>query len=670
MVVSSGFAQDLPRDLSLATTMLEQGNAKGALSATENYLVLNSGSEYALAARLLAGRAELALNRAGDALQRGYSVLDAADADSPYRADAHYLIATVHQARGDYAEAAKELVAVLDSNPARNVEEDALAHLDELLDGPAAYRANELMLLARSEGTRRALRHLLPVSAETPTIGVLIPDEDSNWEQADDFLAGIQAALDLWEMDGGDPVTLEIKHVANEPARAVMAARELVREYGVWALIAAGPENLIVPAAVEAQAAGVPVMLPGEGRTALEGIGPSIVRTIADWRLEGELAATYAADVLGLKTFGIVAPFTDRGRETVAGFLSVLEEREDVEVLDQEWYRPEEGVSLAVQFKNLRTIGFRRVFLEELIEEKIAFMDSVANSLDSLGLVEVDARVDSLRWTVVDTLNDKIVLKSQSIDSLTIPDEDFEQAWQQHLIEGRQTIEFKTGQVDSNAIALDVYDGLYLPIEPGTLPFFAPQFAFYEFNTFRFGNSAWHDPAELLRHKQYVQRVIFTTSMFLRAENKAMLDLYGQLSDSLNSAVSQWNVHGYDATRLILCAMTEGGLDKPDADLDIVRKGPLSLAMGLRGMTRAELASGSQVFDDETPVARGLWLMDILGGVASPLVRGLITPDSLANVTPPDWAIPLLPATLDSLARQAELEADSLNTISQPGASE
>jgi Periplasmic binding protein len=652
-------AQPLPRELEQAQRALTIGQPAEALRVAETYLAANPRSDYVLAARLLAGRAELALDRVDDALRRGFSLLDAAGADSPYLADAHYLLATAHEARGNYSDAAKELVATLDANPSVRLQEQALDHLDQLLDGPAAYRANELMMSARGEGTRRMLRRLLPVSANTPVIGLLIPDEESGWEAANDFIAGVEAALAVWELDGGTRVQLEIERVASEPARAVMAARKLVRDYGVWALIMAGPEELTVPAAVEAQAAGVPVLIPGHGRTALEGIGPSVVRTVADWRLEGELAATYAADVLGIKVFGIVAPYTDRGRESVAGFIDVLEQREEVEILDQEWYRPEEGVSLATQFRNLRLIGFKREFREELIAQEIARMDSIASSLDSLGLVEVDARVDSLELTVVDTLAGKIVLLSLPIDSLDMTDEHVEREWEQHLIEARQTIEFKTGNIDSNAIALNAYEALYLPIEPGTLPFLSPQFAFYEFNTIRLGNSAWYQPEELLRHKQYVEKVILTSTMNLQASNGPMLDLYGQVSDTSGSAVEEWHVHGYDATRLILCAMTDGLLDDKElVSREILRKGPLSIAMGLRKLSVAELASGRQMFADDSPVGLGMWLTYVEKGVARPILDGLMIPDSLVNVEPPEWALPFLPAPDDTSDTELLFEED------------
>ncbi len=657
LITGAGFAQPLPQELTQAQRALSVGQPSEALRISESYIAANPRSDYVLAARLLAGRAELALDRVDDALMSGYRLLDAASVDSPYRADAHYLIATAHEARGNHVDAARELVAVLDANPSSSLQEQALDHLDQLLDGPAAYRANELMLAARNEGTRRMLRRLLPVSANIPVIGLLLPNEESEWEHADDFIAGVEAALAVWELDGGQPVQLEIERVAAEPTRAVMASRKLVREFGVWALIAAGSEELTVPVAVEAQAAGVPVLLPGQGRTALEGIGPSVVRTVADWRLEGELAATYAADVLGIKVFGIVAPYTDQGRENVAGFLDVLEQREDIEILDQEWYRPEEGVSLANQFRNLRTIGFKREFREELIVKELARLDSIATAMDSLGLIEVDARVDSLEVTIVDTLADHIVLRSLPIDSLILADEDVEREWEQHLIEARQTIEFKTGNIDSNAIALDVFEALYLPIEPNTLNFFSPQFAFYEFNTIRFGNSAWYQPDELLRHKQYVEKVVLTTMMNLQANNEPMLDLYGQVSDTMGTAVAEWHVHGYDAMRLVLCAMTDGHLnDEELVSREIVREGPLSIAMGLRRLKEASLASGSQRFADESPVGLGSWLMYVDRGVARPLFDGLMIPDSLTSAEPPEWALPLLHLDSDTLDGNPETE--------------
>lgn len=630
---SAAAQRDLPNELERAAHALRNDDPQAAFDAAHAYLEELPAGHYALAAMLLAGRAELRLDRPAGAIDRAYDVLARCSGTSEYRPHAYYLLATAHEARGDQYEAARALVEALEAGARDDLEQDVLDHLAELMNGPAAYRARDLLLVARRENTRRVLATLLPSAAETPTIGLLLPDPDAGSRGADSLLAGVETALASWEDRGGEHVELALRWIDGDPARAVDAARDLVRNAGVWALIAAGPDAIVVPAAVEAQAAGTPVVIPGNGRPALRALGPSVVLPTPDWRLEGKLAAQYATDVLELETFGIVAPYTDRGRETVAGFLDVLAERENVTVLDQEWYRPEEGVSLATQFRRLRTIGFKREFRDRLIERELHVLDSLWAVVDSFGLAPVDSIAGR---RLVPAIR----------DSVHITDEQLEREWQEHLIEVRQSPEFKSGKLDSNAIELKAYDALYLPIERGTIATFAPQFAFYNFHAVRLGNSAWYDPDELLRHRQYVQHLGFTAPFNLTADNDPLWMLNEALADTSNRTVTPWHVFGWDAAGILLHAMAggeEGATRFSTAPL--VRRGPGEIALALRNLGEIQLAAGRHVFAETAPVAQAIWFLMVKDGFVEPLLPQMKTPAELER----EWGLPRAPADSSEL---------------------
>ncbi|HEB84942.1 MAG TPA: hypothetical protein ENI92_08090, partial [Bacteroidetes bacterium] len=392
-----------------------------------------------------------------------------------------------------------------------------------LAAGPVRYRAGTLRALARGNAARAALDTLAAPPAENPRIGVIVQQESEEDTTARDLLVGARAAVKVDEQAGGRG-ELVVRTVPYGAPEAVFAARTLVRREGVWALVISGHESDAIAAAVEAQAAGVPVVLPGRRRPDLYLAGPTVFMPEADWEREGAIAAMYAADSLHLRTFAVVAPATDLGRYLVEGFTKTLEARDSCEVLAVEWYFPEEGVSVSRQFLRIREIGFRRAFLDSLSA------DSVWH--DSLWVADTTGGRDT-------TLLDSALWK---------------RLWRTHLDSIRRTPAFKVGAIDSNAIELKTIEGLYFPIEPGTIELFAPQFAFYNFRAVKMGNAGWYDPEELYHQRQYTEDLVFTAPYRLEETEGVMAELATEVYRETGGAVHPWNIRGFDGVRMLLTA--------------------------------------------------------------------------------------------------------------------
>jgi len=649
--------KDFPSQLREASILLENEEADSALTIIEGYLADEPSGKYTASALLLAGRCEVRRGEGVKAVNSALSVLDRLEKDDELVPQAYYLLATAQQLRGEYYEAARALVLCLDNGAEGKIQEYSLKHLSELVKGPVSYKATSLKLLARNDGTKRILNIILPKSSEKALFGVLIPEGDAEDNPGSDLLEGVEAAVDRWESLTGDEIELIVKRIPKGSVATVNSVREMVRNLGVWGLIIGGPEAEVIAASVEAQAASIPVVLPGQRRPNLNSVGPSIVLPEANWRREGEIAAEYAVDSLALKVIGVVAPYTDRGKETVTGFLEFLEERESVEVLAQEWYFPEEGVSLSRQFQRIRTTGFKREFLDSLRQTpSLQHPDSLIAIMDTLDFQDRLLFLDSLHVNYSSVWNDSIItdmenefyLASEELindsSSKSMPEMDsitcylldslltkrdtlvFDNLWSEFADSVQRTIAFKTGQIDSNDIELSAYDGLYILIEPGTIPLFAPQFAFYNFKTTKIGNFGWYESDLLYRNRQYVEEMIFTSPYYVEESSGEMGELALYLHKRTGKAANKWHIRGYDAANVLLEAKGEGKGERAD------------LIEGITLLDSIKLASINQTFSDMDIVGQKMRLLTIRNGSVlkedSDYRRALIAPpvieDSLA----------------------------------------
>lgn len=629
LIATSAFGQGaMPADLIEAKDLFESGEYIEALATVEGYLATDPDGRYSSAAQILAGRCEVRLHRGLAATQRALAVLDRFGNDGPMAAQAYYLLATANQEAGDEYEAARALINALDCDPEPALSVTIRAHLRNLLSGPVAYKSQSLLRLPRSEAVRDTLRSMLPLAAKRPTIGLLVPEyrRDNSGGPAEELVAGVKAAINQYLAATGNEVDLVIRRTPGDAPHAVEDTRQLVRQVGVWGLIAAGPEPLVVAATVEAQAAEVPVILPGQRRPGLGALGPTAVLPETDWRHEGELLANYALDSLHLRSVAVVAPYTDRGLEIVQGFTQQVDSTDSAQVLVMEWYFPEEGVSLSSQFQRIRTLGFRLQYEDTLLAQgrmlphdfamppfpgdsarlyaTVPILDTLFRDdpflidtviVDTVGMDTV--LVDTLALTAEDSLDSDLMewLRLRRIapfDSLQ-----YKRYWNARMDSIKRTAEYKTGLIDSNDIELDVYDALLAIIEPNGIPVFAPQFAFYNFKTTHIGNDAWYNPDILYKNRQYVDELVFTSPYYLRADNPKMSSLRRGLGRSEGSQISPWHIRGADAARILLEQVDRG------------RIGPQDVGEGIRQVDSLSLASGLQTFSDRQMVGQRMWLL-------------------------------------------------------------
>lgn len=548
---------NLPAPLAKSVQLLDAGKARLALDSLNTFISQNSHSPYLTTAHILAGRCEVSLAKPGRAIKRGQEVLEGCK-DDGLRAQLLYMMATAYQARGDNYEAARLLIQCIDTTNNGKVAQLASNHLKELVNSTVYYRLPTLLELASTDQSINLLTSIQTPSSDLPKIGLVVQKSDSDSVRVRSLLYGVDAAVQLFNLrnTANQKIKVELVNIDQGPVPTVMAVRNLIRKKGVWGLILGGYEPDMLAGAIEAQAAGVPVVLPGMRSPNVSLIGPCTFQPEADWYREGEIAGVYATDSLRLKTFGIIAPVTEMGRHNVAGFIDAVGRRPGTEILATEWYFLDKKVSIDRQMKRIRKIGFRRAFADSL-------------------------RADSVYF-----------------DSLS-----FDELWYAHHDSIKRTSRmYKIGKLDSNAINLKTIDGFYLPIEKGTIQLFAPQLAVYEGTAQHIGNSSWYDPDELYRHRQYVEGMILTSTYWLDDQNPHLADLRVELHKKTGEVPNPWHIRGYDAARLLFSQVESG------------RVGPFEVATGLKWTKSINYASGKQVFDTQKHTGLGMWLLSVSNG--------------------------------------------------------
>ncbi len=567
----------LPASLQQAMEQIEAGQIEPALNTIQAYLTNYPSSPHNAAAQILAGRCELQQGKYEDAMQRAHNVLRSRTSRG-MAPQAHYLMASVYQARGEAYEAALELVYCLNLSPRGQVARLAEAKLRELVQGPVYYKLDLLRDQAYSSAAENALENLSLTETTIPRIGIVLGSTEED-TVARDMLNGARAAVEWYNREHDPDAELMEESVSGGTADLVLGTRRLVQEDGVWGMIVGGNIERSLAATVEAQAASVPVVLAGQRRPGLFSIGPTTVQPEADWYREGEMAALYAADSLHLRTYVIVAPATERGQESVAGFTDVLARRGQTEIMSVEWYFPEQGLSLDRQFRRIRNLGFRRDFA------------------DSLGWYHIQN--DSTNFNIL---------------------------WEAHLDSIRRSYEYRIGAIDSNDIQIRSIDALYFPIEEGTIELFAPQFAFYNFRAQTLGNSAWYDIEGLYRHRQYVEDMVFTSPYFHADTNVHMQQLSTYIARVIGGTPSLWNVRGYDAAMILLNQVASG------------QTGVSGVAEGILNLRDIAFASGRQYFNRDKRAGEGMWFLTVHEGT---IERENISRRRILTTPPPPPVVPL-----------------------------
>jgi ABC-type branched-subunit amino acid transport system substrate-binding protein len=214
-----------------------------------------------------------------------------------------------------------------------------------------------------------------------------------------------------------------------------------------------------------------------------------------------DIIVSYAMDVRGYKRFGIMAPSDVFGDEYVKLFWDAVEQRNG-SIMAFERYPP----------------------------KSTDFYDELKSML---GMKYVDAR----------TLETEELKRRSDIFSQTLK--------ARGLTRKRLLAVF-----EPKAVAQ--FDAVFIPDDPQVVGQIAPAFAVQDVNKLPFlGINSWNNPELLLRAGRYVQDALFVDAFFSQSADPKVKDFVSQFQTNFESVPGTLEVQSYDATRILLKALTE-----------------------------------------------------------------------------------------------------------------
>ncbi len=366
-----------------------------------------------------------------------------------------------------------------------------------------------------------------------PSLGILLPTTarlEMGHERTlgEDIYAGIQLAND----EAGKPFDLVVADTgleygdlpiteseSNKLLRTVLAARHLIEQEDVLAIIGPVFSSPSVVAAVVAEAAGVPMIAPLAQQGGLDTLGSNIFQLNVIPEVQGQVLAEYATLVFGLETLAVIAPLSDYGLAFEQEFDEVATANGG-NVVSVNWYYP-------------GTRDFQGIF-EEI--RKVGFSLRPPAPPDSL------PEPDSLTIGELDTL---LPLGELNLD------------------ESPQLAEEEEEEVvepDSSEMFIEEIDATIIVVEDfGDAETIVPQLYFHRLETQIMGNDLWNNP-DALRRLPRGQRDEFKGVLMVARRppsdptNRRFVDAFRVQfgSEPIFAA------NGFDAARLVIGGWEEG----------------------------------------------------------------------------------------------------------------
>jgi len=341
------------------------------------------------------------------------------------------------------------------------------------------------------------------------TIAVIVPLSGPSASVGKNILEGVRFALSRAE----DLPQVSIIPMDNKAAglRSVEQFSRAARHHRVVATIGPVYSENVISCAAMAGMQNLPLISPTATANGLAALNHYIFQLNPDFETRGKATAQYALDSLRLQTFAVVSPVTEQGKSLTDAFTAEVEERGG-EVISQVWYSRDDE-DLGDQFEHLRKVGFK-------------------------------IRAD--RQGPVDT--SKIV--SDSLRA-TLPDSEFVALFHKRMEE-------RAEEIDSAAIELQAFDGMYFPVNHGDIDYIAPNIGFYNFDTELLGNVEWNDPEKLKQWSSYIDSMYIFSDYYFSEETFEGRSFVSEFRKEMNVTPTSLHLYGFEAMSLILRQVRNG----------------------------------------------------------------------------------------------------------------
>ena len=354
--------------------------------------------------------------------------------------------------------------------------------------------------------------------------------------------------------------------------RVVHGARRLAAE-GAVAIIGPVFSSSAVAAAVVAESAGLPLLVPLSQQSGLDLLGHHVFQLSSIPEAQARILAEYATLVLGLQHLVVISPLSDYGWSFEREFNRVANANGGI-IAHRDWYIPNQ------------TKDFRRVF-EEIRSAGFALMPPPVDTL---------AIEHQLQWS-----DPNLALDDEEPSFLTELLRGLEE--KEAAAEGPEEAE-EEAPPDSSEIFIDTIDGVVVAVESfADVQAIVPQVSFHRLDTQILGNDIWYDPEAIrqmrVRERDYLDGAIFVSA---RQEEATVARNFVDVYRKRFQRDPNYAATAYDATRMLGEGWAQGNCDR------------LALSEWLAGIGYYEGASGIISLSSEDNRQGDMILLKVDGG--------------------------------------------------------
>lgn len=363
---------------------------------------------------------------------------------------------------------------------------------------------------------------LKKILAQGPTvalkIGVILPLTGFYREQATDVANGIRMAYTPWKNNHpGINIQLDVFDSRGSIIEALKTTQKWIASQNTLALLGTLESEPTAAIAAVSSYGNVPMLAPTGTATGIADLGKNVFQMDGNIDIRGKILAEFAIRKLHLKTFAILAPADEYGKQITDSFAATID-RLGGKILAETWYYGG-AMDFKKQLSHIRNVGLEKMLWDSL---RTAHPDYNDPQIDSLFAV-----VETIRHQK----NQNRVIKKLA---------------------------------DSTSVPVTSIDGVFLPVYTEDIKYIAPQYAMFNIQSQILGGDYWNDINLLNDNSRYVNGVIFTTDVNVRKNELPYLRFQNQYRKIFKASPSKFSILGYDTMNFLLKAIGSGNYTKSD----------------------------------------------------------------------------------------------------------
>jgi len=404
---------------------------------------------------------------------------------------------------------------------------------------------------------QQRLRQIDQLARGSVKLGVILPITGDMAEQGKAVLSGIKYAVDKHNSAGNTKVELLVKDTHGEMIPAIQAVQELCDKGDLVAIIGELESDRTAAIAAVAQERQVPLLAPTASAQGIAEVGSFIYQLSPPLNARAKMLAEYAVSGLGLRTFAVLAESGPYGRIMYSAFKASLESLGGEILIDKWYYTGDEH--LGVQFKAIREFGLMKMLSDSVLIR--VPKEALENQPPIPGVQYVDRGIEAL--------------------------------------------------VDSTALSVTTFDGMFLPVLNEDLQYVIPQFAKFNFDAKVFGGVPWNDVDILEDHSRFIDRryldgLVFLSDFYVDPSNFQYNEFMNDYRLAMRRSPEKLDIFGYDGASIILSII---GQERPDRNKVLGQLARIQNFPAIQGMV---------TFGPDR-VNRSIHLMQFRGGRVVPI---------------------------------------------------